>query len=152
MGNRRVIYRLTLLAAAMSVGHHLDHVIRGNAIGWPLTPDVNAFTISLGIYPVLAAGLLMTWRGWVGPGFWALLSGGGAAFVSAVHFGPFAVEPPLLIHAGHDSAAVGWVAFAWLIGFVGVLIVTCVYETRAWYNERRTGESLSSPLAEGQQP
>jgi hypothetical protein len=152
MRDRRVIYRLTVLAAAMSVGHHVDHVIRGNAIGWPLTPDVNAFTVSLAIYPVLATGLLLTWRGWVGPGFWALLSGGGAAFVSAVHFGPFAVEPPQLVHAGHDSAAVGWVAFAWLIGFVGVLIVTCVYETRAWYNERRMGYSVSEPLADGGRP
>ena len=152
MRTRTVIYRLTLLAAAMSLGHHLDHVIRGNAIGWPLTPDVNAFTISLGIYPVLATGLLLTWRGLVGPGFWALLSGGGAAFVSAVHFGPLAVEPPELIHAGHDSAAVGWVAFAWLIGFVGVLIVTCVYEARAWYNERRTGDSVSAPLPQGERP
>jgi len=148
MRQRQTIYLLTLLAAAMSLGHHLDHVIRGNAVGWPLTPEVNAFTISLGIYPVLATGLLLTWRGWVGPGFWALLSGGGAAFVSAVHFGPLAVEPPELIHAGHETAAVGWIAFAWLIGFVGVLMLTCVYETRAWDIERRTRDSASAPLAE----
>ena len=26
----------------MSLGHHLDHLIRGNAVGWPLTEQVNA--------------------------------------------------------------------------------------------------------------
>ena len=33
----RVLYRLTWLALAMSLGHHLDHLIRGNAVGWPVT-------------------------------------------------------------------------------------------------------------------
>jgi hypothetical protein len=31
------------LPAALSLGHHLDHLIRGNAVGWPLTEEVNAF-------------------------------------------------------------------------------------------------------------
>jgi len=87
----RTLYRLTYLAAAMSLGHHLDHVIRHNAVGWPLTDQVNAFTMSLVVYPVIATGLLLYRAGRVGPGFWALVSGGGAAFVSAVHFGPLAV-------------------------------------------------------------
>ena len=39
----RVLYRLTWLALAMSLGHHLDHLIRHNAVGWPLTGEVNAF-------------------------------------------------------------------------------------------------------------
>ena len=39
----RILYRLTWLAAALSLGHHLDHLIRGNAVGWPLTEKVNTF-------------------------------------------------------------------------------------------------------------
>ena len=66
MRHRRTIYLLTLLAAAMSLGHHIDHAIRGNAVGWPLTPEVNAFTISLGIYPVLLTALLLYRAGRVG--------------------------------------------------------------------------------------
>lgn len=97
------LYRLTYLAAAMSLGHHVDHVIRHNAVGRPLTDQVNAFTISLVIYPVIAAGLLLYRAGRVGPGFWALVSGGGAVFVGAVHFGPVAVEPPEMI-LGHYQA------------------------------------------------
>jgi hypothetical protein len=39
----RIRYRLTWLAAALSLGHHLDHLIRGNAVGWHLTEKVNTF-------------------------------------------------------------------------------------------------------------
>ena len=65
----RMLYRLTWLAAALSAGHHLDHLIRYNAVGWPLTDQVNAFTASLLVYPIIAAGLLAYHAGRVGPGF-----------------------------------------------------------------------------------
>ena len=32
--------------------------------------------------------------------------GGGAAFVSAIHFGPLAVEPPHLIHGGYEQPVI----------------------------------------------
>lgn len=140
MRPRRSIYYLTYLAAALSAGHHIDHGIRGNAVGWPLTAEVNAFTISLGIYPILLTALLLYRAGKVGPGFWMFLSSGGAVFVSLVHFGPFAVEPPHLVHGGHDSPIAGWFAFSWLVAFVGVLIITSVVEARAWYAERQPGK------------
>src|SRR5215217_6630948 len=54
----QALYRLTWLAAALSLGHHLDHLIRHNAVGWPLTDQVNAFTLSLVVYPLIATGLL----------------------------------------------------------------------------------------------
>ena len=133
----RTLYRLTWLAAALSLGHHLDHVIRHNAVGWPLTDQVNAFTLSLVVYPVIATGLLLYRAGRVGPGFWALVSGGGAVFVSAVHFGPSAVEPPEMILGGYGLSILGWLAFAWLVTFVAVLAVTSVYETRLWWRQRQ---------------
>jgi hypothetical protein len=133
---RGVLYRLTWLAAAMSLGHHLDHVIRHNAVGWPLTDQVNAFTISLVVYPVIGAGLLAYRAGRVGPGFWALVSGGGAAFVGAVHFGPVAVEPPDLILGHYQPPVLGWLAFTWLAAFAAVLAITCLYETRLWWQQR----------------
>jgi hypothetical protein len=133
----RTLYRLIYLAAAMSLGHHLDHVIRDNAVGWPLTDQVNAFTASLVVYPVIATGLLAYRAGRVGPGFWALVSGGGAVFVSAVHFGPTAVEPPDMILEPYDPPILGWLAFAWLAAFVAVLAVTSVYETRLWAQQRQ---------------
>jgi hypothetical protein len=133
----RILYRLTWLAAALSLGHHLDHLIRGNAVGWPVTDQVNAFTISLIVYPIIATGLLLYHAGRVGPGFWALVSGGGTAFVSAVHFGPAAVEPPELILDHYDQPILGWLAFAWLVVFLTVLAITSIYETRLWWQYRQ---------------
>jgi hypothetical protein len=69
MDSNRILYALTYLAGAMSVVHHVDHVIRHNAVGWPLTDEVNAFTASLVVYPVIATGLVLYRTGRVGPGF-----------------------------------------------------------------------------------
>ena len=121
----------------LAIGHHVDHAVRGNHIGWPLSPDVNAFTFSLGIYPAIAIGLLLYLSGRVGPEFWAFLSGGGAAFLAFVHFGPQAIEPPGVIIGAHASPVVGWLAFGWLLALVAVLLVTFAYELRRWRAERR---------------
>jgi hypothetical protein len=110
-------------------------------VGWPLTDEVNAFTLSLVIYPVIVTGLLLYRAGRVGPGFWALVSGGGGVFVSAVHFGPFAVEPPEMIHDAYDSPILGWLAFTWLVTFVAVLASTSLYQTRAWWQQRQAGRT-----------
>lgn len=40
MRNRR-LYALILIALVLALGHHLDHIIRGNHVGWPLTGEVN---------------------------------------------------------------------------------------------------------------
>jgi hypothetical protein len=135
--HREVLYRLTWLALALSLGHHLDHLLRGNAVGWPATEEVNAFTASLVIYPIIATGLVLYRAGRVGPGFWALVSGGGAVFVAAVHFGPAALEPPELILDHYARPILGWLAFGWLVTFVAVLAITCGYETRLWATQRR---------------
>jgi hypothetical protein len=148
MGDR-VLYRLTWLALAMSLGHHLDHLIRGNAVGWPVTEEVNAFTVSLVVYPIIATGLVLYRAGRVGPGFWALVSGGGAVFVSAVHFGPAAVEPPELILDHYQPPVLGWLAFGWLVTFVTVLAITCLYETRLWASQRQTRRATEQATGVG---
>ena len=145
----RTLYRLTWLALAMSLGHHLDHLVRGNAVGWPVSGEVNAFTVSLIVYPIIATGLLLYRAGRVGPGFWALVSGGGAVFVSAVHFGPAAVEPPELILNHYQSPILGWLAFGWLAVFVTVLAITCLYETRLWAQHRQARRAARSGAGAG---
>jgi hypothetical protein len=126
----RVLYGLIALAVVLSLGHHIDHVIRGNNVGWPVEPEVNAFTYSLAIYPLILSGLILHRAGRVGPGFWAFLSGGGALFLAVIHFAPEAIEPPSEIVDPYDVAAFGWLAFAWLVVFVGVLVFTFAYELR----------------------
>jgi hypothetical protein len=66
-----------------------------------------------------------------------LVSGGGAVFVSAVHFGPVAAEPPEMILSGYGLSVLGWLALAWLVTFVAVLTITSLYEIRLWWQQRQ---------------
>jgi hypothetical protein len=54
--HRRILYRLTFLAAAMSLGHHIDHLIRGNAVGWPWAWSDDPAHGSTAIVAVAGAG------------------------------------------------------------------------------------------------
>lgn len=137
----RMLYLLIALAVVMSVGHHVDHVIRGNNVGWPVESEVNAFTFSLLIYPLILIGVLLYRAGKVGPGFWVFVSAGGALFLGFIHFAPEAIEPPNEIVDPYDSPFVGWLAFAWLVAFVAVLAFTSVYEARLLRRRRDTGGS-----------
>jgi hypothetical protein len=135
----KVLYGLIALAVLMSAGHHVDHVIRGNNVGWPIDPQVNAFTYSLAIYPLVLVGLLLYRAGKVGPGFWVFLSAGGALFVGFIHFAPAAIEPPSEIVDPYDRPLLGWLAFAWLVVFVAVLVLTTVYEALLLRRRRDQG-------------
>ena len=144
-GPNRLMYGLIFLAMLMSLGHHIDHMIRGNHVGWPLTTEVNAFTYSLGIYPLIILGLYLYASGRVGRGYWAILSGSGALFVAAIHFGHAAVEPPSDIINLYEPRIIGWLAFSWLVVFVGVLVVTCIYEIRTWFAQRTKVREAQTP-------
>jgi hypothetical protein len=65
----RILYALIFLAMFMSFGHHIDYVIRGNHVGWPLTEHVTPFTYSLGVYPLIFLGLYLYASGRVGRSF-----------------------------------------------------------------------------------
>ena len=135
MHDRR-LYIMTVIAMLMAAGHHMDHIVRGNQVGWPLTPEVNAFTFSLAIYPAILIGLYLYATERVGPGFWVFLSGGGAIFLMVIHFGPTAVEPPHYIIDLYEPRAIGWLAFGWLLALIGVLVVTSLYEASLWLGQR----------------
>jgi hypothetical protein len=98
---------------------------------------VTPFTYSLGVYPLIILGLYLYASGRVGSGYWALLSGTGALFVAAIHFGPAAVEPPADIINLYEVRIIGWLAFAWLVVFVLVLVATCMYEGYSWFRRRK---------------
>ncbi len=140
----RTLYGLIYLAAFMSLGHHIDHAIRSNHIGWPLTAAVTPFTYSLGVYPLILLGLYLYSSGRVGPGYWVLLTASGALFVSATHFVPAAVEPPADIINLYEPRIIGWLAFAWLVAFVAVLVVTCLYAGYSWFRWHRGAETSSA--------
>jgi len=129
----------------MALGRHIDHVIRGNHVGWPLNEEVNAFTYGLAIYPVLLIGLYLYRSHRVGPSFRVFLSAGGAVFVGFIHFGPTGVEPPPDIIHHYEPRFRGWLAFGWLVAFIGVLVLASVYE--ATLASRRRRAERGSPVA-----
>jgi hypothetical protein len=54
--------------------HHLDHVLRADNSGWPFTPEVTPFTVSLLVYPIFVLDfLLLRDRPWVRVGLVAVL-------------------------------------------------------------------------------
>jgi hypothetical protein len=57
---------MLLAVAALAFLHHVDHVLRADNSGWPFTPDLTAFTVSLLVYPILVLDfLLLRGRPWV---------------------------------------------------------------------------------------
>jgi drug/metabolite transporter (DMT)-like permease len=123
-------YRLVLAITALSVAHHVDHVLR-DVTGWPLEGGFNPFSASLFVYPVIAAGLLLARRGRAGPRFWATLAGGGALFILAVHVGPAAGDSVTAIPDQYSSPVAGVAALAILAAFVAALLAHFTYELRS---------------------
>lgn len=121
---------LVLLATAFGAGHHIDHVVRGNHVGWPLTPEVTTFTYSLLFYPLVAVGLYLTLTDRTDARYWFGLSAAGFLVVSTAHFGPWAVEPPHHVVDPHGSVYVGYLALAWVGALVATLLSATVYAAR----------------------
>jgi hypothetical protein len=111
------VYLLHFTALGLSALHHLDHVVRGTHVGWPVTAEANAFTYTLLIYPVIGLGFVVRSRA-----YWLAAAAGGLALVTAVHFGPFAVERTSDIVAGYAAPLLGYAAVAVLIALVAVLL------------------------------
>lgn len=120
-------YRFVMMITALSVAHHVDHILRG-VTGWPLGGGFNPFSASLFVYPVIAIGVNLSKKGRAGDKFWSLLAGGGALFILAVHVGPAAGDAVSAIPDGYDSAVADVVALATLAVFFLLLVAHCIYE------------------------
>ena len=59
------------------------------------------------------------------------------------------MEPPELILDHYDPSILGWLAFGWLVVFVTVLAITCVYETRLWASHRQARRAARSAAGVG---
>ena len=79
--------RWTLVALALALTHHADHVLRHDHSGWPFTPDVTPFTFSLLVYPMMASILWARHH----PRYQAWASALGLGLVLAAHT---LIEPP----------------------------------------------------------
>ncbi len=56
--------KLLLLAAAVALIHHADHVLRVDHSGWPFLPEVTPFTFSLAIYPIFLSVFFSRSKPW----------------------------------------------------------------------------------------
>lgn len=122
-------YRLVLPITVLSAAHHVDHVLRG-VTGWPLGAGFNAFSASLFVYPVILAGVLLSRRHVVGARFWAVLAGGAALFVLAVHVGPAAADSVRTIPDQYGSLVADVAALAVLAMLLAALVWHCAHEAR----------------------
>lgn len=76
--------------------HHLDHLVRGNHVGWPAVAEVNPFTYSLAAYPLLAVGLAALTRGRVlAAGYWLAYGLMTLSLVGTTHFIPPLIAEPI---------------------------------------------------------
>jgi hypothetical protein len=121
------LWWLIAVCTALSLGHHVDHVLR-DATGWPFAGhSTNPFTFSLLVYGVIGVLIILTLRGVAGPGSWSLLTGLGALFIAAVHFGPIADDTISMMYHGYSTAAAGTAALGWLAAQLTALTATCGY-------------------------
>lgn len=129
MRDRKLIALLTLLIV-LSLGHDLDHMIRGD-IRWQLLPAV----LILAKYAFLGFGLFFYIKGKVGPLFWAIAAGLGVGLGWLTHFSPFTDQTPQYIYRAYDSPAAGMLAVAWLAALMLALIITTFYAEYLWARE-----------------
>ncbi|WP_440991502.1 hypothetical protein [Haloarchaeobius baliensis] len=128
-------YLLFAVATLLGLAHHLDHVIRGNHVGWPITPEVNPFTYSLAIYPLLVLGFTLSLTGRAGARYWTVVMSLGAGMLVFFHLSPWAVEPPGDVVLPYANPLFGYVAFAVLLALIGVVGAGALYSFRLWGRE-----------------
>ena len=120
---------LVTLTALLSVGHTVDHALRGD-LHWPLSLESVPFLMfSLVTYLVVGGGLYLYVKGRIGPRFWAIVGGIGLVIGWLGHFSPLTDQPPRHILDAYATAAAGWLALGWLIVLMLTLIAATFYAT-----------------------
>jgi hypothetical protein len=129
----RAFYLFVAVPTVLGAAHHVDHIVRGNHVGWPITPEINPFTYSLAIYPLLALSLALSLRRRVGARYWAGFFAFSAAMLAYLHLSPWAVEPPQDVLLPYANPLAGYLAFAVVVALVGSVVVGSVYAAALWY-------------------
>jgi hypothetical protein len=108
--------------------HHVDHIVRGNHVGWPITAEVNPFTYSLLVYPMLLVGLYMTWfTDRKTTNYWIGFFGFSSILVTYTHV---FIEPPADILGPRSNPVIAYLALALMIALSAALILGLGYMVR----------------------
>ncbi len=129
----RTFYLFVLVPTLLGAAHHVDHIIRGNHVGWPITPEINAFTYSLAIYPLLAISLYLTLTRRVEARYWAGFFAFSAGMLAYFHVSPWAVEPPRDVMLLYDNLLVGYLAFGIVLALIASVLVGSAYGAVLWH-------------------
>lgn len=130
--NRKTLFVVVLVPTLLGMAHHLDHVLRGNHVGWPITPHVNPFTYSLAIYPLLAVGVLLTVNGRAGARYWTGFFALSTAMLAYFHLSPWAIEPPQDVIWPYANPLLGYLAFGIVLALIGSVAVGTAYAATLW--------------------
>lgn len=141
----RPIYLVVLVSTLLGAAHHIDHIIRGNHLGWPITPEVNPFTFSLAIYPLLAISLYLTLTRRAGAGYWAAFFAFSASMLAYFHISPWAVEPPQDVMVPYTNPIAGYLAFGIILALIGSVAIGAIYGALQWYGNRDTAKPSTKP-------
>lgn len=129
----RLFYLFVLVPTVLGVAHHIDHIIRGNHVGWPLTPEVTPFTYSLAIYPLLALSLYLTLTRRVAARFWAGFFAFSAGMLVYFHVSPWAIEPPQDVLVPYANPVASYLAFGIVLALIASVGIGAVYGIVLWY-------------------
>src|SRR5262249_28913965 len=67
----KILIALVVVAGVLSLGHFIDHFVRGDA-PWPPNAETIPFLVLMAIiYTIAGGGLYLYWTNRIGPGFWA---------------------------------------------------------------------------------
>lgn len=132
-----LFYLFVVVPTVLGAAHHIDHIIRGNHVGWPITAHVNPFTYSLAIYPLLAISLYLTLTRRVDARYWAGFFAFSAAMLAYFHISPWAVEPPQDVIVPYENPLFGYIAFGIVLALIGSVVVGSVYGAVLWYRGQK---------------
>ncbi len=139
----RTFYLFVLVPTMLGAAHHIDHIIRGNHVGWPITPEVNPFTYSLAIYPLLALSVYLSLTRRVEAGYWAGFFAFSAGMLAYFHISPWAIEPPQDVMVPYADTLAGYLAFGIVLALIGSVIIGSVYGALLWSRNRDTSETIA---------
>ncbi|WP_277543759.1 hypothetical protein [Haloarcula laminariae] len=129
----RAFYLSVLVPTVLGVAHHIDHIIRGNHVGWPITPEVNAFTYSLAIYPLLVISSYLTLTRRVEARYWTGFFAFSAGMLAYFHISPWAVEPPQDVMVPYANPVAGYLAFGIVLALIASVVIGSMYGAVLWY-------------------
>ncbi|MCD2204495.1 hypothetical protein [Halobacterium sp. KA-6] len=131
-----LVYVFAAVPTVLGAAHHIDHIIRGNHVGWPLIPEVNAFTYSLAIYPLIGVSIYLAVSDRVEARYMTVFFAFSAAVLAFFHVSPWAVEPPQDVIQPYGNPVFGYLAFAVLLALIASAVIGCVYSAMLWQQSK----------------